>query len=271
MFHNLLFAANFVNLGLSSVLRAAGVFFFIAAEWFVIYYVFALPICVALMYYAGWGLKGYWVPFCIGCVIEIVPMLMYVLCLNWKRVIETQEALKTKAPTDTKENGNMPTNNSIDTTDGCSSEIESTGEKSFEMQDREPAIVSLHASGPISQCGSHSPPVITHTSLMSLSFSERNPSQKIEVHEKRVISEEADEEDGEEGKQMRRLAILLWLAPVVLVCALSIGAALALRLLRPQILPLETHVNNTLFNQTHTTRTESSHLYLLQTLPSFST
>ena len=258
--------ANFVDIGLSSVLRAAGVFFFMAVEWFVIYYVFALPICVALMFYAGWGLKGYWVPFCIGCMAEALPMLIYVLCLNWQRVIDTQDAMKTKAPTEGKQNGSKRTGSSYGSTDASSTDLESSEE---ETQDTRIRPLSSQGNGFVPHCGSPPPVPEENTPLVTLALTERDPrSEKNEGEQDAGLPEISTPEATDEDERIstRPLAILKWVVPVVLCCALLIAVALALRLLRPQILPLDTHTKHLqsttqhgLANVTSITQTEAIH------------
>lgn len=77
-------------MGYGAVLRAVGVFTFPAIVFSVIYYPFAVPAAFVLMHVSNWGLLGYWLPFSLASVFQIVPLVVYLSCTNWTRVVNEQ-------------------------------------------------------------------------------------------------------------------------------------------------------------------------------------
>ena len=87
--------AVFSVIGVSSALEAVGYFIVTMVVWFVVYYIFALPLMVFLMLFANWGLFGFWVPYTVGALAEFAPPLLFLLfCINWRRVIARQPSEK---------------------------------------------------------------------------------------------------------------------------------------------------------------------------------
>lgn len=79
--------ACFVIIGLTATLEATGLFIVTMVVSFIVYYLLALPLMIFLMFFEGWGLFGFWIPYVTGTTLECTTYLL-VFLIFWRRLIK---------------------------------------------------------------------------------------------------------------------------------------------------------------------------------------
>lgn len=72
-------------------------FTFPAIVFFIIYYPFTVPAAFVLMHMTHWGLLGYWLPFALAALFQVVPLIAYIMCTDWARVVTEQKLVTDKS------------------------------------------------------------------------------------------------------------------------------------------------------------------------------
>ena len=197
-----------MDIGLTCALQALGVFLFTSALWLIVYYVLVLPCAIYLMFFARWGLRGFWLPFAIGPLMEMGPMLLYLMCLNWQHVIASQEAEQNwKSTPDTQ---TTQTDSSTAASDELSGENGNGYSNSILSAEPENAALNVR-----SDCESERAPLLGNR--QSIDSSANTKVSKIK---------------------------LLWLLPVFCCVSLLTAVSIVLRIYRPLILPFDYQSEN---------------------------
>ena len=228
-------AGNFIVIGNIAVLRAVGVFTFSAVVFFVVYYPFALPTAIALMYATDLGLLGYWLPFTLANFIQCVPFFVYIACINWRQVIEQQTAVKhPERPSSGGQKGGEATESSLDS--GILASFSSSTDHSSDASRSSPSAFEN------SELTEASP-------LLPASRLPNRPSEPS-VHSKQNMSElpqfsescilEEAEATSYAAARIPTKALLTIVGVAVLIACVDCLAVL-LRVIRPQILTLTDH------------------------------
>ena len=162
------------------------------------------------MFFARWGLRGFWLPFAIGPLMEMGPMLLYLMCLDWQRVIHTQEA---------EQNRNL----TATTTDASSSKAASD-----ELSSENPSLSS--GSGDSDSILSPDPEAASINNVIGECESERTP----------LLGNRQSIDPSAQTKVVPK-AKFLWLLPLLCCVSLIIAISIVLRIYRPLILPFDLH------------------------------
>lgn len=251
-------------MALGAVLEAVRVFAFTGVVWFVIYYLMALPLAVYLMFFApgpgpfstpnlmpnptpnitssttsapiaGWGLSGFWLPFCAAAALQVVPLLLYVACLDWRRVIaEADEENSNSEAEDTTENSSGNDSNVVKNT--------TTGRQVSRAINSTP---SPSASAPLDHSAAETDNTISAgtTRLPQQHRDEQLLHTEAREDTPLLESESASANARHISPKVSRM--FLRLLPVLAAIALIMAAAILLRAMRPQLLSLIDRTNTT--------------------------
>lgn len=218
-------------------------FTFSAIVFFVVYYPFALPTAIVLMYATRLGLLGYWLPFTLANFIQCVPFFVYIACIDWRRVIEQQTAAKHPARTSQTAARDEAVESSLDS--GLSASLataSSFDERSVRADD---STTATSGSGNAHRKCTETTRLL-QTSRSSNPFPESDPSEKsaAQMPQFSGTCELSVETAGHLGAERVPIRTLLAIAGVAILIAGVDCVAVLLRFIRPEILTLSDHEAN---------------------------
>ena len=200
-----------MDIGLSCALRALGVFLFTGALWLVVYYVLVLPCAIYLMFVARWGLRGFWLPFAIGPLMEMGPMLLYLMCLDWQRVIASHETEQNRKSTPDATHTSDRTADSGELSSENPSLLSGSGDPdSILGPDPEAAAINVRGD-----CESERAPLLGNRQNIDSSAQTKVPKTKF-----------------------------FWILPVFCCVSLLMAFSIVLRIYRPLFLPFDYQAEN---------------------------